>query len=81
MRQRDSSMLAVDDVGALELRQYRFTAGELPPLPITRPVTEVTRTPNLTDLHYGYYYYYYYCYKNRKGFRLALTWDKTIKIT
>ena len=68
--------------GASELRKYRFTAGELPPLPITRPVTKMTRTPNLTDVHYCYYYYYYYYYyKNRKGVRLALTWDKTIEIT
>ena len=32
---------------ARELRKYRFTAGDLPPLPITRSVTKTTMTVNL----------------------------------
>ena len=37
-------------VGANELRKYRFTAGDLPPLPITRSVTKMTMTLKLTDM-------------------------------
>ena len=33
--------------GAQELRKYRFTAGDLPPLPITLSVTKMTMTLNL----------------------------------
>ena len=33
--------------GAQELRKYRFTAGDLPPLPTARSVTKMTMTLNL----------------------------------
>ena len=51
--------VACGPVEASELRKYRFTAGELPLLPITRPVTKMTMTPNLAHVHYYHYYYYY----------------------
>ena len=36
------------DASDRELRKYRFTAGDLPPLPTTRSVTKMTMTLNLT---------------------------------
>ena len=45
-------LLYVDcgSVGADEIRTYRFTAGDLPLLPITRSVTKMTMTLNLPDV-------------------------------
>ena len=42
------------------LRKYRFTAGDLSSLPVTRSVTKTTMTPNPGDVYYYNYYYYYY---------------------